>query len=165
MSSVLIAVTIMPSATTILSCSFVLVLMVSKTMATSIKMPMSAPHLDIIFIEMPVASISMVDMTVNVMTALLIMNSLVFNANVCYTNIDCTDSIGPYQCLCAGGYNETADGKCVDIDELMDCTVNHEKPSCMNTEGTYYCYRETDFIENGVSCEDIDECLAIHLGN
>ena len=101
----------------------------------------------------------------NVMMALLIKTSLVCNADVCYTNVECTDTNCSYQCLCAGGYNETAYGKCVDTDELTDGTVSNEKPSCMNTEGTYYCYRETDFIGNGVNCEVIDQCLAIHLGN
>ena len=90
-SSVFIAVTII-----------VLVLMVLKMMVTSIKVSMSAPLRDIIVIEMPVASIST---TVNVMMSLCIMTSLVCNANVCYTNVDCTDTISSYQCPCAGGYN------------------------------------------------------------
>ena len=75
-SSVLIAVTPMSSATTILALSLVHVLMVLKVMVISVKMSMSAPHRGIIVIEMPVASTSTVDITVNVLKALLVMASL-----------------------------------------------------------------------------------------
>ena len=80
------------------------------------------------------------------------------DANVCQTNTDCTDTIGSYECSCVDGYNETDDGRCVDIDECIDASVCHENASCMNTEGSYYCSCEAGFIENGVRCEDADEC-------
>ena len=75
-SSVLIAVTPMSSATTILALSLVHVLMVLKVMVIYVKMSMSAPHRGIIVIEMPVASTSTADMTVNVLMAVLVMDSL-----------------------------------------------------------------------------------------
>ena len=54
-------------------------------------------------------------------------------------NVECTDTLGSYECSCSDGYNETDDGRSVDIDECLDVTVCHENASCMNTEGSYYC--------------------------
>jgi len=64
------------------------------------------------------------------------------------------------QCQCLTGYEGNADTGCTDIDECQSspapCDANAD---CANTVGSYQCACRSGFTGDGITCEDIIDCL------
>ncbi|KAM6912285.1 complement component C1q receptor [Xenentodon cancila] len=69
----------------------------------------------------------------------------------------CVNTHGSYVCLCKGGY-EMVDGECIDVDECAQSRCEH---GCLNTAGSFscYCYEGFTLWRDGLSCEDVNECV------
>lgn len=71
----------------------------------------------------------------------------------------CFNMPGSYMCGCECGYivNKT---KCQDVDECNDSSLCDQ--DCTNTQGSYHCTCRVGYTpaSNGVSCDDVNECLA-----
>ncbi|XP_047430594.1 fibulin-1-like isoform X2 [Mugil cephalus] len=88
----------------------------------------------------------------------------------CGPDFACTNTPGSFRCspksTCSAGYIQDAFGSCIDVNE---CVV-HPNPclpgqTCINTVGSYTCRSNTitcgrgyHLTEDGLRCEDVDEC-------
>ncbi|XP_043552698.1 fibrillin-2 [Chiloscyllium plagiosum] len=94
------------------------------------------------------------------------------NMFLCHSDANCINQLGSFLCVCQTGF--VGDGfNCTDIDECSEngtecmdaeeCTLGysicHEKATCNNTIGAYYCKCRAGFEGNGTMCNDIDECI------
>ncbi|XP_067848101.1 latent-transforming growth factor beta-binding protein 2-like [Heptranchias perlo] len=74
----------------------------------------------------------------------------------------CENTVGSYQCIvgCQPGFQRTAIGECIDIDECMNETICGTHGYCENTDGSFRCLCDQGFeiplSEHG--CVDINEC-------
>ncbi|XP_028252255.1 complement component C1q receptor [Parambassis ranga] len=70
----------------------------------------------------------------------------------------CVNTHGSYTCVCKDGY-EMTDGKCRGVDECMQSRCEH---GCLNNLGSFSCYCNEGFTlsKDGLSCEDINECIS-----
>ncbi|KAJ8280860.1 hypothetical protein GJAV_G00059950 [Gymnothorax javanicus] len=75
----------------------------------------------------------------------------------------CENSIGSYHCIttCEPGYQVTATGECVDINECANKTVCGEHAFCQNLIGTYECMCDEGYeaTADHRGCVDMNECL------
>ena len=76
----------------------------------------------------------------------------------------CLNHVGSFECMCPSGYHSINKTHCEDTDECLsqnDC--QHE---CLNYPGSYRCACKSGFTlgEDGVSCQDQDECLVENGG-
>ena len=75
----------------------------------------------------------------------------------------CNNTIGDYNCICAGGFTQEATGskRCVDIDEcswdIEVCPGNNQV--CVNKDGGFDCDCEKGYtLDNTGQCTDLNEC-------
>ncbi|XP_067894762.1 latent-transforming growth factor beta-binding protein 2-like isoform X2 [Heterodontus francisci] len=74
----------------------------------------------------------------------------------------CENTVGSYQCIvgCQPGFQRTAIGECIDINECMNGTICGAHGYCENTDGSFRCLCDRGFEipprEQG--CVDINEC-------
>ncbi|XP_078090470.1 latent-transforming growth factor beta-binding protein 2-like isoform X2 [Mustelus asterias] len=74
----------------------------------------------------------------------------------------CENTVGSYQCIvgCQPGFQRTAIGECIDIDECMNGTICGTHGYCENTDGSFHCHCDQGFEvpPRGQGCVDINEC-------
>ncbi|XP_062900141.1 latent-transforming growth factor beta-binding protein 2-like isoform X1 [Mobula hypostoma] len=74
----------------------------------------------------------------------------------------CENTIGSYQCImgCQPGFQRTAIGECIDIDECVNATICGTHGYCENTDGSFRCLCDQGFEvpAGGQACVDINEC-------
>ncbi|XP_026558264.1 fibulin-1 isoform X4 [Pseudonaja textilis] len=72
----------------------------------------------------------------------------------------CENTPGSYYCSCTMGFKLSSDGRsCEDLNECESSPCSQE---CANVYGSYQCYCRRGYQLSdidGVTCEDIDECL------
>uniref|UniRef100_A0A672Z2N7 Fibulin-1 n=1 Tax=Sphaeramia orbicularis TaxID=375764 RepID=A0A672Z2N7_9TELE len=88
----------------------------------------------------------------------------------CEPTFFCRNTPGSFRChpkdTCTEGYFQDAAGSCIDINEcLVRDTPCPSGQTCVNTIGSYFCRRNTVtcgrgylLSEDGMHCEDVDEC-------
>ncbi|XP_051869024.1 latent-transforming growth factor beta-binding protein 2-like [Pristis pectinata] len=74
----------------------------------------------------------------------------------------CENTIGSYQCImeCQPGFQRTAIGECIDVDECVNATICGTHGYCENTDGSFRCLCDQGFEvpARGQACVDINEC-------
>ncbi|XP_041070002.1 latent-transforming growth factor beta-binding protein 2-like [Carcharodon carcharias] len=84
-----------------------------------------------------------------------------YGSSVCGT-WKCENTVGSYQCIvgCQPGFQRTAIGECIDIDECMNGTICGTHGYCENTDGSFRCHCDQGFEvpPRGQGCVDINEC-------
>ncbi|XP_055496106.1 latent-transforming growth factor beta-binding protein 2-like isoform X2 [Leucoraja erinacea] len=87
--------------------------------------------------------------------------SLYANASPCGI-WKCENTIGSFQCImaCQPGFQRTAIGNCIDVDECVNETICGTHGYCMNTGGSFHCLCDQGFEVplRGQACVDINEC-------
>ncbi|XP_069772203.1 latent-transforming growth factor beta-binding protein 2-like [Narcine bancroftii] len=75
---------------------------------------------------------------------------------------ECENTIGSYQCImgCQPGFQRTAIGECIDIDECVNGTICGTHSYCENRDGSFRCLCDQGFEvpPGGQQCVDINEC-------
>merc|ERR1712136_705181 len=98
-------------------------------------------------------------------------NECTSGATACSANAVCSNTIGSFTCACATGYErQSGDGGppapesliCVDINGCTRGTDNCNDVTgvCTNTEGSFTCSCIAGYQGDGITCTDINECLA-----
>ncbi|XP_072424321.1 latent-transforming growth factor beta-binding protein 2-like isoform X1 [Chiloscyllium punctatum] len=74
----------------------------------------------------------------------------------------CENTVGSYQCIvrCQPGFQRTAIGECIDVDECMNGTICGTHGYCENTDGSFRCHCDQGFEipPGGQGCVDVNEC-------
>ncbi|XP_063076201.1 adhesion G protein-coupled receptor E5 isoform X2 [Engraulis encrasicolus] len=100
---------------------------------------------------------------------------------ICGDNADCFNTVGSYNCQCKAGFrpsrgnnNFTAESgvKCQEINTCSEKKINcGANAKCENSQGSYVCVCKEGFLPNndpsietfltdqGVTCQDIDDCI------
>ncbi|XP_038630226.1 latent-transforming growth factor beta-binding protein 2-like [Scyliorhinus canicula] len=88
-----------------------------------------------------------------------------YGSSVCGT-WKCENTVGSYQCIvgCQPGFQRTAIGECIDIDECINGTICGTHGYCENTDGSFRCHCDQGFEvpPRGQGCVDIDECAMMN---
>ena len=91
------------------------------------------------------------------------------NDDVCGEGSICVNQIGSFECTCASGYhrNTIADNKTALCQDTNECLSQNDcQQECLNLPGSYRCACQKGFtlVDDGVSCQDQDECLVENGG-
>ena len=75
-------------------------------------------------------------------------------------NSYCVDTFGSFTCECVEGYEKNNSGKCKNINECSQKSLNNCQQNCIDTEGSFICSCNSGYILNsdGHTCKDINEC-------
>ncbi|XP_077996694.1 uncharacterized protein LOC144450002, partial [Glandiceps talaboti] len=76
----------------------------------------------------------------------------------CHEFAICVNTLGSYDCQCYPGYIGVGTLNCTDVDECKQDPCLH---LCINTVGAFECDCYDGYVlsNDGINCEDIDECL------
>ena len=77
----------------------------------------------------------------------------------CSEGSTCVNHVGSFECMCPSGYHSINKTQCEDTNECL--SQNDCQQECINLPGSYRCACKSGFtlVEDGVSCQDQDECL------
>ncbi|KAI6658133.1 Multidrug and toxin extrusion protein 1-like [Oopsacas minuta] len=80
---------------------------------------------------------------------------------ICPKGFICRDTPTGAACTCEDGYILHSTGECTDEDECK-LEQNNCEQNCKNTIGSYECHCDIGYVlgDDGISCLDIDECIA-----
>ena len=92
------------------------------------------------------------------------------SAIFCYPIFDFADTltIASYECVCADGYEASADITTLTCDDINECDTGrhhcHEFAICENNQAGYYCYCKQGYKDkskndiSGTECVEDNEC-------